>query len=132
VSDDASNAWLDAYLEAFAACGRGEREPAVLLEHFAPPVLLSTDDVSVRLTDDSDILGWAQGQIDGMRAAGFDRIDVLDRAVEPLNATTALVHGAFARRRRDGSEISRLRATYLVVTTPGGERIAALVVHSAA
>ena len=122
--------WLDAYLETFAACGRGEREPAALLEHFAPPVLLSTDDVSVVLAEESDIVGWAQGQIDGMRAADFDRIDVLERSGESLNATTELVRGSFVRRRRDGSEISRLAATYLAVKRGESPRIAALVVHS--
>jgi hypothetical protein len=68
VSEDVFNGWLDSYIDAFAACGRGERETPALLEHFAPPVLLSTDDMAVRLTGESDVLGWAQGHIDGMRA----------------------------------------------------------------
>jgi hypothetical protein len=124
------NLWLDSYLDAFAACGRGERDPAELLAYFAPPVLLSTDDSSVLLAEENGILGWAQGQIDGMRAADFDRIEVLDRAVEPLNTTTALVRGAFARHRHDGSEIGRLTATYLIVKRADDARIAALMVHS--
>jgi hypothetical protein len=122
--------WLDGYLDAFAACGRGEREPAALREYFAPPVRLGTDEVSLVLADSDDVLGWARAQVDGMRAAGFDRIEVLDRAIDPLNATTTLVRGSFVRRRRDGSEITRVTATYLVVTGPDGPRFAALVVHS--
>jgi hypothetical protein len=67
-----------------------------------------------------------------MRAAAFDRIEVLDRGVEPVNATTALIRGAFARRAQDGSEISRVTCTYLVVSRPDGPRIAALLLHSPA
>ena len=67
-----------------------------------------------------------------MRLADFDRIDVLDRAVDVLNATTVLMRGTFARRRRDGSEISRLVVTYLVTERPEGTRIAALMVRNPA
>jgi hypothetical protein len=124
-------AFLDAYIEAFAACGRGERDPRMLLEYFAAPVLLTTDDISTHLAGEGDILGWAQGQIDGMLAAGFDRIEVRDRAVELPNASTALVRGAFSRCRGDGSVLSNIDCTY-VVTRADRIRIAALIVHSPA
>jgi hypothetical protein len=121
---------MDAYLDAFAACGRGERDTAPLLEYYAPPVLLTSDDVCLLLRDENEFVAWAQNQADSMQAVGFDRIEVLDRAVEPLNRTSALVRGAFVRRRRDSTEISRLTATYVVVSRPGGVRIAALAIHS--
>jgi hypothetical protein len=120
--------WMDAYLDVFAACGRGEGGLDAVVEYYDPPVLLTTDDVSTRLATEGDVLAWAQGQVDGMMAAGFDRIEVLDLVVEPLNGTTSLVRGRFVRRRRDGSEISRIDATYLVVVGDQGPRIAALAV----
>ena len=121
--------WFDAYIEAFAACGRGERAPESLLDHYDPPLLLTTDDVCVRLPGDGEVLEWIKGQVDGMRAADFSRIEVLDRDIEPLNATTTLIGGSFARRRSDGSEIARLDVTYLVVERSGDPSIAALIVH---
>jgi hypothetical protein len=37
---------------------------------------------------------------------------------------------SFLRRRTDGSEIGRMRATYLITERPNGRRIAALAVHT--
>lgn len=55
-----------------------------------------------------------------MRAAGFGSNEVLDSEVTVLNATSALNRARIARRRRDGGEISRLTATYLVTDGPAG------------
>jgi hypothetical protein len=65
-----------------------------------------------------------------MRAAEYDRSEVLELDGTPLNAVTSLLRGTFSRRRRDGSEIGRLTASYLVTATTRGPRISALVVHS--
>jgi hypothetical protein len=65
-----------------------------------------------------------------MRAAGYDHSGVLNSKVTVLNATSALYRGTFSRQRRDGGEIGRLTATYLVTDGSVGRRIAALAVHS--
>jgi hypothetical protein len=53
-------------------------------------------------------------QVDGMRAAAYDRSEFIDFEITVLNSTSALCRGTFARQRSDGGEIGRLTATYLV------------------
>jgi hypothetical protein len=124
-------AWFDEYLSAFAACGRGESDDvAGLLRYYGAPLLLTSDAGVLELTTDDDVVAAIRPQIDGMRAARYDRSEVLDRDVVVLNATSALLTAGFSRRRADGGEIGRLRATYLIADGPAGRRIHALTVRS--
>jgi hypothetical protein len=93
-------------------------------------MLLTTDNGLFALTSDDQVVAAAQRQVDGMRAADYDRSEILDFEVTVLNATSALCRGSFARQRRDGGEISRLTVTYLVTDGPAGRCISALAVHS--
>lgn len=122
--------WFDEYLDAFAACGRGERDTSSLLAYYGVPLLLSTDDGFVALNSDGQVLAAIQQQVDGMRAADYDHSEVLAAEVATLNATSALYRGTFSRQRRDGGEIGQLTVTYLVTDGPAGCRISALAVHS--
>ena len=48
--------WYADYLEAFAACGRGERPVEDLLEFYGVPMVLTTDDtVSTFITADQSL-----------------------------------------------------------------------------
>ena len=60
----------------------------------------------------------------------YDHSEVLGVYVTPLNAASALYHGRFSRRRRDGSEIIQLAGMYLITARPDGRRISVLEVHS--
>lgn len=122
--------WFDEYLEAFAACGRGESETASLLAYYAVPQLVTTDGGFFALTTAAQVVASVQPQIDGMRAAGYARSEVLDAQVTVLNGTSALYRATMSRQRGDGSEISQLVATYLVTDGPTGRRISVLAVHS--
>jgi hypothetical protein len=130
VDDSDVSRWFGEYLGVFAACGRGERDPASLLAYYGVPLLLTTDGGCLALTSDDQVVAAVQQQVDGMRAADYDHSQVLDSEVTILNATSALCRGTFSRRRRDGGEISRLTATYLVTDGSVGRRISALAVHS--
>jgi hypothetical protein len=129
-SGDVSRWFAEEYLDAFAACGRGEREPDSLLAYYGVPLLLATDDGFFALTGDDQVVAAARQQVDGMRAAGYDRSEILDSEVTVLNATSALYRGSFSRRRSDGSEIGRVTVTYLVTDGPSGRRISVLAAHS--
>jgi hypothetical protein len=118
--------WFGEYLDAFAACGRGERDAASLLAYYGVPLLLTTDDGCLALTTDDQVVAAAQQQVDGMRAADYDHSEVLFSEVAVLNSTSALYRGSFSRRRRDGGEIGRLTVTYLVTDGSIGRRISAL------
>jgi hypothetical protein len=128
-SSDVSR-WFGEYLEAFAACGRGESDTGSLLGYYGVPLLLTTDEGFFALTSDDQVVAAVQQQVDGMRAAAYGRSEMLDSKVTVLNSTTALYRGTFSRQRSDGGEISRLTATYLVTDGSIGRRISALAVHS--
>jgi hypothetical protein len=123
--------WFQGYLDAFAALGRGVTDDtAALLRYYNVPLLLTSDDGCFPLTSEEQVVVAAQQQVDGMRATDYDHSEVLDFAVEVLNASSALYRGAFSRRRSDGSEITSLAVTYLIADGPIGRRISALAVHS--
>jgi hypothetical protein len=124
--------WFEGYLEAFGAYARGDTDdPNALLSFYNVPLLLTTDDGLLVLTTEDDVTGAIRQQVEGMRAASYDRSDVLESDVTVLNRASILYRGDFSRRRRDGSEIQRLQVTYLVAQASAGPRIAALAVHSA-
>jgi hypothetical protein len=112
VNDDEVSRWFDDYLDVFAACGRGERDTASLLEHYGVPLLVTTDGGSFALTTDDQVVATLQQQVDGMRAEDFARSEILDSETTVLNATSALFRWTISRQRSDGSEINRLTATY--------------------
>ena len=122
--------WFGEYLDAFAACGRGERGTASLLAFYGVPLLLTTNGGFFALTSDDQVVAAVQQQVDGMRAAAYDRSEILGSEVTVLNATSALYRGTFSRQRSDGGEISRLIATYLVTDGAAGRRISVLAIHS--
>lgn len=122
--------WFGEYLNAFAACGRGESDTTSLLAYYGVLLLLTTDDRFFALTSGDQVVAAGQQQVDGMRAAGYARSEILGSEVTVLNSTSALYRGTFSRQRSDGGEISRLTATYLVTDGPMGRRISALAVHS--
>ena len=122
--------WFGEYLDAFAACGRGESDTGSLLGYYGVPLLLTTDDGFFALTSDDQVIAALQHQVDVMRAAAYGRSEVLDSKVTVLNSTTALYRGTFSRQRSDGGEISRLTLTYLVTDGAAGRRISVLAVHS--
>jgi hypothetical protein len=128
-SSDVSR-WFGEYLDAFAACGRGEKDTAALLGYYGVPLLVTTDVGSFALTSDDQVVATLQQQVDGMRAEGYARTEILGSEVTVLNSTSALYRGTFSRQRGDGSEINRLTGTYLVTDGAAGRRISVLAVHN--
>ena len=121
--------WFGEYLDAFAACGRGEKDTAFLLAYYGVPLLLTTDGGFFALTSDDQVVAAVQQQVDGMRAAGYSRSEMLGSEVTVLNSTSAVYRGTFSRHRSDGAEIGGLTATYLVTDGAVGRRISVLAVH---
>ena len=95
--------WFGEYLDAFAACGRGEKDTAFLLAYYGVPLLLTTDGGFFALTSDDQVVAAVQQQVDGMRAAGYSRSETLGSEVTVLNSTSAVYRGdvlASQERRR--------------------------------
>ena len=122
--------WVGEYLDVFAACCRGERDTAALLEYFGVPLLLTTGGGYFALTTEEMVVAGLRPQVDQMRAAGYARSEIVGAEVSVLNASSALFHGKISRQRDDGSEISLLVATYLVTDGPAGRRFSVLAVQS--
>jgi NTF2-like protein (DUF6841) len=121
--------WFGGYLDAFAACGRGEKDTASLLAYYAIPLLITTDGGFFVLTSDDQIVAAVRPQVDGMRAAGYHRSEVLGSEITVLNSTSALYRGMYSYHRSDGTQISRVTVTYLVTDGAAGRRISVLAVH---
>jgi acyl-coenzyme A thioesterase PaaI-like protein len=128
-SSDVSR-WFGEYLDAFAACGRGEEDTASLLAYYGVPLLITTDGGFFTLTSEDQVVAAVQPQIDGMRAAGYHRSEILGSEVTVLNSASALYRGMYSYHRRDGGQISRVTVTYLVTDGAAGRRISVLAVHS--
>jgi hypothetical protein len=128
-SSDVSE-WFGEYLDAFAACGRGERDTGSLLGFYGVPLLLTTDGGFFALTTGDQVVAAVHQQVEGMRTAGYARTEILGSEVTVLNTTSALYRGTFSRRGSDGGEIGRLTATYLVTDGAAGRRISVLAVHA--
>ena len=129
-SSDVSR-WFGEYLDAYAACGRGETDVHTLLAYYGVPLLLTTDNGFFAPSTGDQVVAAVKPQLDGMRAAGYARTEILDSDVTVVNSTSALYRGTLSRQRADGGEISRLTATYLVTDGEAGRRISVLAVHSA-
>lgn len=121
--------WFDEYLDAFASCARGERDAASLLDYYGVPIVFTTDAGVFALTSADQVASAVRPQVEELRAAAYDRSEIVDREITILNATSALYRGTFSRRRRDGTEINRLTVTYLVTDAPPGRRLSVLAVH---
>jgi hypothetical protein len=125
------SAWFEGYLEAYAACGRGESgDLRALLQYYGVPLLLTTDRAALALTTEDDVLDAVGRQVEGLRASAYDRSELLSLDVLEINATTTLHTADVSRRRADGTEIGRVRVTYLITAGPKGRRISALAVHT--
>lgn len=122
--------WFGEYVDALAACGRGESDATSLLACCGVPLLVTTDGGFSALMSDDEVVAWAEQLVDGMRTAAYDHSEILDSEVTVLNATSGLYRAAYSRQRSDGGEISRVTSTYLVTEGLVGRRISALVLHS--
>jgi len=108
----------------------GESETAALLGYYGVPLLLTTSDGCFARTSEDQVVAALQPQIHGIRAAAYDRTEILDSEVTVLNSRSALYRGTCLRQGRHGGEVSRLSATYLVTDGAAGRRISVLAVHS--
>jgi hypothetical protein len=126
-----ARAWFAEYVDAFAACGRGESDDLrALLRFYGVPLILTTDGAAMGLTTDDEVIDTLRAQIEGLRSAGYHRSETLAADTATLNGTSILHTVEFSRRRSDEFEIGRLRATYLIADGEEGRRIRALVVHT--
>jgi hypothetical protein len=131
VDEGEIRAWYEEYVRTFTACARGEADdPRALLRYYGIPLLFTTDEAARVLLTEHEVLDAARGQIERLRAAGYDRSELLGSEMMALNATSVIHKAEFSRQRANGSEIEHLRATYLITEGSDGRRMFALAVHT--
>jgi hypothetical protein len=131
VNEGGVRAWFGQYLTVLAARGRGDSDDLdAFLQYYAVPLVVATDDAAKALGAADEVIGFARRQVEGMRAANYDRSATINSEFTELNATSALYRATFARQRGDGSEIGRFGVTYLITDGAEGLRISALAVHA--
>ena len=70
--------------------------------------------------DEADVSGWFDEYLDVFAASGRGERDV-----------DSLLAGTVLARRKDGREIAKLAATYLITAGPDGRRISVPALHGA-
>lgn len=124
--------WFDQYLAALAALGRNESDDLQpLLDFYALPLVVATDDAATAMTGADEVAGFARQQVAGMRAASYDHTETLQSELTMLNSASSLDGADFVRVRADGTEIGRLGVTYFITLSSDGLRISALAVKAA-
>ena len=126
---EAVSRFLDEYLEAFAACVRGEQEIAQLLALYGVPLIITSDDGVIALTSDSQVATVIQGQVDGLRALHYRGTRVLASEVTVLNATSAIYRASLSRYDDKSDEIDCPTITYVVTGDEDEARITMLAAH---
>lgn len=125
----ALRAWFAEYLRTYAACCRGDSDDVrQLLTYYGVPLLLTTDATVLALGSEDEVIGAVGPQIERLRAAGYDRTELLEAETTMLNETTALHTARFSWLRADDTEIARMRLAYVITRGVSGHRISALVV----
>lgn len=120
--------WFDSYFTSFVALARGDADDVGrLLCYWGVPLIFSTDAGCTVLADETQVLAAASQMIDGVRAASYDRADLLASETTILNQTCASHRIEAVRHRADGSETYRGEVRYLITETTAGRRISAVV-----
>ncbi|AGB24398.1 hypothetical protein Mycsm_04145 [Mycobacterium sp. JS623] len=123
---DSVDRWIAEYLGTFAACARGEVDMATLLPYYGVPLIFtSADGVTTVMTDD-EAAAVIQSLIDGLRANGYHRTEVLHPEVTMLNSSSAVYRAAMSRRNSQNEEIDCPTVTYIVTDDVAGPRIVLL------
>lgn len=121
--------WFDDYLEVFATAVRGERPVSALLDCYAIPLILTTDEGAITLSTQDQRAAVIQGEVDGLRAQRYHHSTQSHVEVTVLNESSALYRGSFVRHDDDGAELGRFAVTYLLVDGTDTARIAVLASH---
>ena len=127
----ATSEWFDEYLGVLDACGRGTSDDErALLRYHTIPLLLTSDAEAITLATEAEVLEAIHWQVQALRAVDFQRTESLERKTTALNTTSFLHETHLSRRRADGSEIGRVRATFLITIGADGPGIAMLAMQS--
>jgi ketosteroid isomerase-like protein len=95
-----------------------------------PSLLVSPAGVTPTLTRGA-VAAAFQPVMDGLRARGFARSQLINLRLKRLSASTMIAGGVAVRRKADGDELERAGVVYLLQKTNDRWQFATVVIHDA-
>lgn len=124
MNDTALRHFLDDYCAAF----RPGNIAAIAKLYHLPVTMMVGEQIST-LNSEQRVVDMLEAIVRSLVARGFDHSRVDDCYIHPLTSNSALISATFSRLKTDGTVLEQLGATYTVVNTDDGYRIAVLVAH---
>jgi hypothetical protein len=127
-SADFVRAWFARLNDTFGAVVRGEQaEMEPLLDFYAVPVTMTSDDEHQVLVDSASIRGYLNGAVDSLRQADYDRTLINRLDVRLLNARAAIIDVDVSRLSTSGDEVAGFGSFEIASRTDDGWRISAVI-----
>jgi hypothetical protein len=126
-SADVVRTWFKRLNDTFGAVVRDEQVAmGQLLDFYAVPVTITSDDEHQVLIDSASIRGFLNGAVDSLRHADYDRTVINCLDVWLLNARAAIIDVDVSRLNTSGDEVAGFRAIEIASRTDAGWRISAV------
>jgi ketosteroid isomerase-like protein len=104
-------------------------DPHATLPYFhAPCMFIPPQGVRVLATA-ADVEALLTQVMEGLKARGYARSEVMDLHVKQMSGNTAFVSVSRVRYATDGRELERVEETYTLRRTEGGWKIALAMIH---
>jgi ketosteroid isomerase-like protein len=117
---------LTDYYTAFSTLDAQAVEP-----YFHEPSLLVSPAGVVPTPTRAAVAAAFQPVMEGLRARGFARSQLINLRLKRLSASTVIAGGVAVRRNTDGEELERAGVVYLLQKTDARWQFAAVVIHDA-
>ncbi len=120
--------FFDDYLPTWIGVGSGaiDSGPEFILDFWGVPLYDYHPNGGQWALDGEGVTGFLNKTHTRLKADGYARTDVVDRAVRAYHRNGAAIEVIWSRRRADGSEIERLAVHFEVIRTLNGWRIAGI------
>jgi uncharacterized NTF2-like protein DUF6841 len=114
------------YIETFQ-----KLNPHVTLPYFHVPCMFIPPQGVRVLATAADVEALLTQVMEGLKARGYARSELLDRHVKQMSENIALVSVGRVRYATDGRELERFGETYTVRKTEAGWKIVVAMIHDA-
>ena len=94
------------------------------------PALIITPNSSISIRAEAELDAFITPMVEGLRARGYARSTYNDLSVHMFDDSRAIASMHWIRYKQDGSVLEELGATYIIVRTQEGWRLATLMAHA--
>jgi hypothetical protein len=132
VSDEVTSWFFDDYLPTWVgvAAGTIARGPEFILDYWAAPLHLSTEQGGQWFQDAPAVVQFLEETQSRLQAEGYAYTDVPDQRVSVYSEGGAAIDVIWSRCRADGSEIERLAAHFEISRSQEGWRVVGIQLSS--